>query len=276
MDSQTQLTALGVVQRIQGALPAETHPGTVDVFLEGDPDLAVKGVAVTMMATLEVLEMAVAGGANMVITHEPLYFNHHNAFVPQLAGGDDPVYLAKRAFLLERRVTVWHCHDRLHQIRPDMIHLGVLTALGWPSDGIGLGLGPSVVDIPEASLGDVLRHVADKLGSTSLRYVGDPHQRVRRVAVACGYGGLEPFRPVLSSDEIDLAMVGEAWEWEFGEYAYDAAWIGRESGRPKAFAVLGHVPSEQQGMAFFARRLQEIVPEVDVSFVPAADIYRSL
>ena len=80
----------------------------------------------------------------------------------------------------------------------------------------------------------------------------------------------------MSRDDVDLALVGESWEWEFGEYAYDTAWLTAREGRPRAFAVLGHVPSEQQGMAFFTEWLGQILPELPVSFVPAMDLYKSL
>jgi putative NIF3 family GTP cyclohydrolase 1 type 2 len=269
------ITAHEVVSRIRDALPVQVHDDTVDVFLEGDPDLSITGIAVTMMATFEVLENAVAAGANMVITHEPLYFNHQNEFAPKFASAADPIFLAKRDFLAEHQVTVWHCHDLLHQVQPDMIHLGVLTALGWPTAGIKAGY-PSMTEIPAATLADVLQHVAERLAATSLRYVGDPGQRVQRIAIGCGYAGLEGLRPTLCRDDLDLVLVGESWEWEFGEYAYDSAFLSSHSARPKAFAVIGHVPSEQQGMAFFSKRLREFLPEVPVHFVPATDIYRSL
>lgn len=66
----TQLTAAQVVERIRNHVGVPWRPKTVDRILAGDPDTVVKGVAVTMMATLDVIERAVAAGKNMVITHE--------------------------------------------------------------------------------------------------------------------------------------------------------------------------------------------------------------
>ncbi|MDR1431573.1 MAG: Nif3-like dinuclear metal center hexameric protein [Propionibacteriaceae bacterium] len=266
-------TARELVWRIRQALPVELGADSVDVFLEGDPDLAVSGVAVTMMATFEVLEAAVANGANLVITHEPVYFNHHNAFAAPLAEALDPVFLVKRQFLRDHQLVVWHCHDLLHQLEPDMIHLGILTALGWPIAGIG---GPSIVELPPTPLEEVLSHLADKLGATSLRYVGDQRQLISRIAVGCGYASLQGYRSALLRDDLDLVLVGEAWEWEFGEYVYDTAFLSAQAQRPRAFAVIGHIPSEQQGMAYFSEQLREIIPEIPVYFTPAADLYRSL
>ncbi len=58
--------------------PAGLEP-TVDTFKAGDPDSRVNGIAVTMMATLDVLQRAAAHGDNLIITHEPTFFDHLDA-----------------------------------------------------------------------------------------------------------------------------------------------------------------------------------------------------
>src|SRR5258708_29340066 len=47
--------------------PAGLEP-RVDTFKAGDPDSRVNGIAVTMMATLDVLQRAAAHGDNLIIT----------------------------------------------------------------------------------------------------------------------------------------------------------------------------------------------------------------
>jgi len=49
---------------------------TVDTFKAGNADTAVTGTAVTMMATMDVLQRASAKGLNFVITHEPTLYAH--------------------------------------------------------------------------------------------------------------------------------------------------------------------------------------------------------
>ena len=71
-----KVTAREVVDAIKSHVGVEWKEKTVDTFKTGDPDTVVTGVAVTMMATLDVLQRAVAAGDNMVITHEPIFFNH--------------------------------------------------------------------------------------------------------------------------------------------------------------------------------------------------------
>ena len=69
------LTAREVVARIQQQVGVPWQSDTVDTFKAGNPDSPVSGVAVTMMATLEVLQRAAAAGDNL-ITHEPTFFDH--------------------------------------------------------------------------------------------------------------------------------------------------------------------------------------------------------
>ena len=58
----TQLTAAQVVERIRNHVGVPWRAETVDRILAGDPDTVVRGIAVTMMATLDVVERAVAAG----------------------------------------------------------------------------------------------------------------------------------------------------------------------------------------------------------------------
>ena len=46
-----------------------------DVFHAGNPDIEVKGIATTFMATLDLIQRAHAAGLNMVISHETTYWN---------------------------------------------------------------------------------------------------------------------------------------------------------------------------------------------------------
>src|SRR6266446_2971881 len=56
------------------------------------------GIAVTMMATFDVLQRAAAHGANLVITHEPTFYDHFDK-LDVLESEHDSVTAAKRAFI---------------------------------------------------------------------------------------------------------------------------------------------------------------------------------
>ena len=102
------LTARQVVERIQKNVGCPWSARTVDTIKAGDPDTTVTGVATTCFATMDVLRRAVASGKNLIITHEPTFYNHADD-TARLA--DDPVLAAKRAFLEEHRLVVFRFHD---------------------------------------------------------------------------------------------------------------------------------------------------------------------
>ena len=52
---------------------------TVDTFKAGDPEAEISGIAVAWMSTSEALQKAIDLGCNVFITHEPTYYNHHDA-----------------------------------------------------------------------------------------------------------------------------------------------------------------------------------------------------
>ena len=262
------VTARQIVDRISVHLGVPPRPTTVDGFLAGDPDAVVRGVAVTMMATLDVLHRAAERGLDLVITHEPLYFDHHGASDAVLAAEADPVYAAKSAFVAEHGLVVVHLHDAWHDRRPDGILTGTARALGWlgaerPGD-------PGVYDLPTTTLRELAAHVARALGAGALRYVGDPDVSVSAVGLQPGFQGFTRNRQLLARPDVDVVVLGEAHEWETGEYAADAVTAGVCAG----VVVVGHVTSEQEGMAELGRWLTDLVPEVPVELVAAADPFR--
>src|SRR6187401_83865 len=88
------LTAREVIERIKTHVNVPWSEQTVDTFKAGDPDTPVTGVAVTMMATFDVIRRAAAAGQNLVITHEPTFYGHQDD-VTALEQEQDAVYKAK-------------------------------------------------------------------------------------------------------------------------------------------------------------------------------------
>ena len=69
----------------------------------------------------------------------------------------------------------------------------------------------------------------------------------------------------LERDDVQVLLVGETREWETVEYAADAVTQGRQ----KALIVIGHIPSEQNGMEECTRWLRAFVKQVPLEFVLA-------
>ncbi len=255
------ITARQLVAEIQKQVGVPWHKDTVDTFKAGNPDTVVTGVAVTMMATMDVLQRASARKLNFIITHEPTFYAHLD--VPEGVPQDDPVWAEKRAFVEKHGLVVWRFHDHWHMRNPDGIEAGNVHALGWekyqrPDDQY-------LFVIPETTLKDLAAEVSKKLQSTVLRVVGDPQMKVTQVGFSPGAAGSQTEIHALEQDNVQVLMVGETREWETVEYAADAV----SEGRKKALIVIGHIPSEQPGMDECARWLKGFVKDVPVEFVPA-------
>jgi hypothetical protein len=124
------LTAREVVARIQQQVGVPWQSDTVDTFKAGNPDSPVSGIAVTMMATLDVLQRAAAAGDNLVITHEPTFFDHLDIPDQLPEKDDDSVLMAKRKFIAEHGLVVWRFHDHWHARNPDGIGGGPCFGMG--------------------------------------------------------------------------------------------------------------------------------------------------
>src|SRR5580765_3933719 len=120
-----------IIDRIKAHAGIPWMKETVDTFKSGDPDAPVTGIAVTMMATLDVLQRAAANNQNLIITHEPTFYDHQDkaSEVPQ--GEKDPVLVEKRAFIEKNHLIVWRFHDHWHRMKVDGIEAGNVRFLGW-------------------------------------------------------------------------------------------------------------------------------------------------
>jgi putative NIF3 family GTP cyclohydrolase 1 type 2 len=258
------LTAREVVQRIQEHVGVPWQTDTVDTFKAGDSEAKVTGIAVTMMATYDVLQRAAAAGKNLVITHEPTFYNHLDdaAEIPQKE--NDPVMAAKLAFIKEHNLVVWRFHDHWHRRTPDGIEAGMIHALGW--EAFQDKQNQYAFTIPEITLAKLASDLKTRLQLHTMRVVGNRDMKITRVALSPGAAGMQREIGALERPEIQLLITGESREWETVEYAADAV----SQKKDKALIVLGHIPSEQAGMEECVRWLKPFVPEVPVEFVPAA------
>jgi len=259
---QSALSAADVIDRIKGKVGIPWRAETVDKIVAGSGSTPVKGIATTMMATFDVVQRAAAAGRNLVITHEPTFFSHQDA-TDTLA--QDTTYQAKAAFIREHDMVVFRFHDHWHGMRPDGIAVGMARELGWEKNADAGNLRQFA--FTGMTLGQLADQMRARLGSRSIRVVGDPAMPVARVAASWGYYTFAPPNIAAARPDVDVFVCGETREWETVEYVQDQI----ASGKKKGLIVLGHVSSEQAGMKYCAEWLKTFVTEVPVEFVAAAE-----
>ncbi len=261
LSAQHPITARQVIDAIQKQVGAALPADTVDTFKAGNPDTPVTGIAVTMMATHDVLVRAAAAGDNLIITHEPTFYNHRDT-TATLESQSDAVLQTKQDFIREHHLVVWRFHDGWHRRQPDGILTGVTRQLGWPNT--------QLITLPQATtLNDLAATLKSKLEIDVMRVVGDRTMKVQKIALLPGAGGSAHQVQLLERPDVEVLVIGETPEWETVEYAADAA----TEGKRKALVILGHVRSEQPGMKECAEWLHTFLPAAKIDFIAAREPY---
>lgn len=256
------ITADDLVNRVKSKLSCDWDPNTVDTYKGGDGTMQVTGIATTFLATLEVLKKAKAKGLNLIITHEPTFYNHFDNKEPF---ENDAIFMAKQKYIEENGLIVWRFHDHWHRTTPDGIYQGIVGQMNWSSFEVHQT--PYIYKIPNTTLKKLADRLKAIFGSKTIRVVGNPNLKVTDVGMVLGAAGSKPQIESLQRPDVQVLLIGETHEWETVEYVRDAMAFGKE----KALVLLGHANSEEAGMKYCAEWLKTFVSEVPVEFVPAGD-----
>jgi putative NIF3 family GTP cyclohydrolase 1 type 2 len=260
--STTPLTAQQVIDRIKTKAGGSWQGDTVDTFKAGDPNTPVTGIVTSFMSTLDVLQRAAASGKNLIITHEPTFYNHLDK-LDDLRG--DPVVAAKQEFIRQHHLVVWRFHDHFHLTNRDGIMRGMTDALGWqkfknPSN-------EHLFALPETTVAALSADVRKRLNIRTMRVVGDPGMKLTKIGFLPGASGAAKQITMLERDDVEALLIGEVPEWETISYARDAV----TEGKHKALIILGHTVSEEAGMRYCAQWLTTFIPETPIEFIPAGE-----
>jgi putative NIF3 family GTP cyclohydrolase 1 type 2 len=259
------MTIRSFIHQVKTSLGIEWRETAIDTLLYGNPDIELKNIAVVMMATQEVIEEAVKKGCNLIITHEPLFYNHHHKFESIL---NDAVYRSKERYLRDHNVCVFHLHDNLHHARLDYIAVGMAKKLNWERYCTDDHF--KYFRMPDTQLAQILNSIQTHLQPTCIRYIGDKDRVYENVVVSWGFMGIDDGIRLINRHEESVLITGETHEWEFVEYIHDAVHIGFR----KALVVIGHIPSEECGVEFFCGYLQKKFPSLSIMCIPTNDLFR--
>ncbi|MBQ4561242.1 MAG: Nif3-like dinuclear metal center hexameric protein [Clostridia bacterium] len=236
---------------------------TCDTLKCGQADKEVKKAAVTMFPTVEVIKQAQDWGADLLVVHEPLYYNHMDKH------SDDPVEIKKRELLESTDMTVYRYHDHPHIARPDMISVGMFEAIGldgeyeYEADGLVRYHLKN-----EITPRELAAHMEEKLNIKHLRIAGSIDTPCKVLSGKFGSPG--GVGRELRNDKSEIMLIGEVCEWADCEYARDAAQLGFK----KAIIAMGHIPSERDGMKYIAGVLKEKCPDLTVKYFESGEVFQ--
>ena len=258
------MKAYEVMQKLYTFGAGKDYTDSCDGIKAGSADAEVQRVAVAMTATVDVVRQAAAWGAQLLVVHEPTYYNHMDEH------SDEAVERAKRSFIESTGITIYRFHDHPHRERPDMICAGEVLqmALGGEAD-----FDFEMNDLVRIKLGEPITAVqlAEKLqqnlGIRHLRICGARDIPSTNISARFGapFGTFEE----LMRPETEILLTGESNEWTMPEYARDAAQLGFN----KTVIIMGHVGSERDGMLYIADKLRELCPELTVQYFDCGEVY---
>lgn len=253
---------------------------TRDQILYGDPEQELTGIVTTCFASYEVIEQAIAAGANLVICHEALFWNHgdHTDWLR-----DNRTFQAKTALLDKGGVVVWRDHDFIHSGIPtpdggwvDGIFYGFMKVMGWESYLKGRdGLQPSRFQLPPTTVRELGKELMAKLPLNGIKVIGSLDSPVRTVWLPGHISGFKDneILQTMEEDEIDALIVFECTDYTVAEYVRDST----QAGRPKTILAVGHFNTEEPGMQYMTEYLPAVLGDgVPCRFIPSTDMYQFL
>ena len=248
---------------------------TVDTLKAGKLSTKVTKIATAWMGYLDTLKQAHEAGYNVIVVHEPLYYNHRDT---QPTGFALEVAQKKQKFLDESGLTVIRCHDVWDCVAKIGIcdswakFLGFKKEINRPRNLDLTARRPYHVayEIEPTRAGDLAAKVAAKLAvhdQDGVWFVGPQDKIVRSVAV--GTGAVTRFNDMVTQLKVDLTVCSDDGFtfWRDGALAIDADY---------PVIIAPHSSTEEVGMQSMAKHLARVFPQVPVKHLPEKSMYRRI
>ena len=255
------MKAIDIINELCALGPAPEY--TCDTVKAGDPEKEIKRVAVTMFPNIKTVREATAWGADMLLVHEPTYYDHMEE------GKETEVSRIKREMIEKSGMTVFRFHDIMHAATPDGIAEGEMHYLGLAGRlemDAALAAYKFTLDEPKTAL-ELARIIEERLGLENVRIAGEKNKRIKTLALRFGAPGR--IFDTITDDRYDSMLIGEVCEWKVCEYVRDAA----ELGINKSVIVMGHVGSERDGMKYLCEKLAKAHPDIAFKYFKNEEVY---
>ena len=233
---------------------------TADHLLHGDAGQEVSGIAATWIPTNKVIRQAASKGLNLIVSHEPLFFDRDAPRGHRGTPAGERLMAEKKALLDEAGITVIRCHD----VWDRMPEFGIPDA--WAA-WLGFETAPRPVHsfynvclLGLATLGQVAGHILERvrpLGQDWLLLLGDRDRQVGRLVV--GTGAITPLAAMYELN-VDAAVLTDD-----GMTTWEAGYFSADSGFP--LIIVNHATAEKPGMMMMARYLKEVYPSLPIEYL---------
>ncbi|MBI2194356.1 MAG: Nif3-like dinuclear metal center hexameric protein [Planctomycetes bacterium] len=238
---------------IQNLRSPSADTGPRDGLKLGNPEADVFGVAVTWMATRQIVLDAAQQHLNVIISHEPFFFDPMDDF---RSFEQDGAFIEKMQDLLENRLIAYRVHD----LWLEFPRYGVLDSwaetLALPSPSAARP-GLRLFQIPPQPLRDFALEVKKRMRLQRILVRGPADLPVRRIALAVGPSLEIPLWREGLRLQADCLITGEATELAL-RFAEDS---------DLCVILTGHSHADAPGLRALAVRLQELLGSIPVHFL---------
>lgn len=235
-------------------------------MLVGDPEDEITAVAVALDPGIDAIDFASEHGANVLVTHHPLFLQPPEMVKPA-GNGHDAVgariwHAVKSGVSIISFHTALDANPRASRVLADPLGLqptGEMLECTTGHDGFGYG---QICEAPELT-GAQLRDACVKAFGGTPRVWGNAQRTAKRVCLWTGAAGEAALACVQHG--IDVLVCGEV--------RYHTALDACESGL--CIVELGHDVSEQPHCAVLVKSLQEVgIPECGIHLMPLPENWR--
>ena len=248
---------------------------TRDKILYGNPDVECTGIVTTCFASSDVIRKAHELGANFIICHEALFWNHgdHTDWLK-----DNKTFQAKKQLLDETGIVVWRNHDYIHSGIDvdgkwvDGIFYGVMQEMGWEKYLACDASRPMYYEFEDATVESLADEIIEKMELDGLRIIGRTEGNVRNLMIVSHLiGGQDnQILAMIEDKNVDAIITMEMTDFTVNEYIRDSAMLGI----PKTIFAAGHFNTEEPGMKYFAKYLPKMIGnDLDITYVQSGDVF---
>ncbi|MBQ1900534.1 MAG: Nif3-like dinuclear metal center hexameric protein [Erysipelotrichaceae bacterium] len=256
---------------------------TRDKVLYGSTDKECTGIVTTIYASPDVIRKAHELGANLIIAHEALFWNHgdHQDWLKE---SENKTYLAKAKLMDDYGITVWRFHDYIHSGIPyeggyiDGIFYGLVKETGWDKAIVNNADISSAVymECQETTPRKIGELIKEKWHLNGIKCIGDLDCKVTKVMI-CGHvsegGDSNSLIKRIDREDINLMIPLELIDFTLTEYVKDSAQLGFN----RAILAPGHFNVEEPGMKYMEEWLPgQLKEKIAVTYVQAGDMYEFL
>jgi putative NIF3 family GTP cyclohydrolase 1 type 2 len=266
---------------------------TNDHIITGDPEAEVMGIAVSWMSTFANLQRALDLGCNVFITHEAFYavkideqgkvrdegFSRDGVIVNNQMLGvahgltleKRDAWVRKRKWVEEKGLAIFRCHDFWDYYPEKGVIDAWATWLGFTGKPVASMDSYVVHDVSCMTFGELAQQVLKRvkpLGQTVIHTIGDPKQKIFRVAT--GKGASTEYRKMFYGVGGDVLIIVHDDIFslcESGQWALDM---------DVPMIIVDHATAEEPGIINLAAYIKEQFPQVKVEHIPCGCIYRAM